>query len=80
MDTGHLVHYQVHTDVLTNKPGVQASLTRVLEAIFVLREDTGVLVEMSNMHSYASASQGDGKDLQSEGFRAGGIAMASHLS
>lgn len=39
-----------------------------------------MLVVMLNMHSYASASQGDGKDLQPEGSRAGGIAMASHLS
>lgn len=56
--------------------------THVPEAIFFFlwRKDTGVLLAMSNMHSYASASQRDDKRLQPEDSRAGGIAMASHPS
>lgn len=77
---GHLVHYQVHADVLMAKPGMQAFLNHVPEAMFLLRQDTGVLVVMLNMHSYASVSQGDGKDLQPESSRAGRMVMASHLS
>lgn len=63
-----------------NKPDVQASLTHVPGAMFWLRQDIGVLVVMLNTYSHASASQGDGKDLQPEGSRAEDIAMASHLS
>lgn len=62
------------------KPGMQAFLNHVPEAMFLLRQDTGVLVVMLNMHSYASVSQGDGKDLQPESSRAGRMVMASHLS
>lgn len=44
--------------------------------IFHLREASRVLVAMVNIHSYAQNL----KDVYSECPRAGGIAMASHLS